>query len=375
MRRHHSRVVFGVFFAAACAVWGCKITSRPLFKSAGYIIGDTNDIKPLDKTNASSVSQKHLNAAVVLATILDGGKRKFCSGTLIGPENGKQNLRVITNYHCFSSEEETDERVLQDISLTDTRCENTKVFFGFVKDQIEQREMSACAPGSMRFDAEADLAIFEITQNPSSKFSPAEVFSGDEVPAGRVVSIVHFPSIDNSSSDSLVFEKTVGFKLPVAQLTVDNCTTLGYFPASEWYLDPTLKMGIKHTCDQKKGSSGSSLWDKETDTILGVNWGGISLNYKDPPRVEQFNVATEAKYLRAFIANDTNAVNTIRQQKSADVIRANQEQSGGSQKTEVKIKKKFCGMIGASGPAGSFALVIMMLLALPVAVVFCRRTY
>ena len=353
---------------------GCKPSNKMFFNSAGYIIGATDDIRTMTETEQKEVSAKHLAAAVLLTTMVDGAKRKYCSGTLLAPETGKTNYRVITNYHCFSAEEST-ERTMHDVSLTDGRCEKIKVFLGYIKASLDKREVRDCEVGSLRFDPEADLAIFELSQNPSERFGPAEIFTGDTIGIGRKASVVHFPSITEGNMEDMVFEPQVGYKLPVAQVTIANCSTLGPFPPEEWYLDTTLKMGVKHTCDQKKGSSGSALWDDETDKIMGVNWGGITLNYSNPDRTEVYNVATEARYLRAFVDADTQFLASFKEQ-SAEAVAKAQESGAGTTVVEKNSSKKLslkkCGSIGGALPLTP-TLLVWGLLGLPLLGFFRRR--
>ena len=247
-----------------CALFqlvGCKPSHALLRDSAGYILGPTSQIQILGDTQKKELSTKHLAAAVLLTTIVDKTTRKYCSGTLIGPQAGKTNDRIVTNHHCFSVEEAAD-LIKQDAVPTDDLCAKTKVFFGFIKGTTNTREVRDCAAGTLRFDTDADLAIFEVSQNPTQdRFAPADIFDGDTVEAGRKASVIHFPTITNGDTADMVYEPEAGYYLPVAQVTLNNCATLGSFPPDEWYLDTTLKMGIKHSCDQTKGSSGSALWD------------------------------------------------------------------------------------------------------------------
>src|SRR5690606_36021161 len=90
-------------------------------------------------------------------------------------------------------------------------------------------------------------------------------------------------------------------KLPAASITDNDCRTLGGFAVDEWNLDRTLPFSIKHTCDLLHGSSGSALVDIETEKILGVNWGGIKIQYGD--KSETVNAATAAPYVIAFLTN------------------------------------------------------------------------
>jgi hypothetical protein len=369
-----SRSVPIIIVLASIPFVGCKPSQRMFREQAGYIIGTSNDIRPIGDTEKASISEKHLNAAVLLTTVVDGNKRKFCSGTLLAAQSGKTANRIITNHHCFASDEESDTASKdKNISLADGRCEDVKVFFGYVKSELDKRETRDCEPGTLRFDLEADLAIFDLTKNPSERFAPAEIYSGSSEEVGRKASVVHFPNITEGDMSNMVFEETVGYKLPIAQLTLDNCATLGPFSPDEWYLDTTLRMGIKHTCDQKKGSSGSSLWDVETDKVLGVNWGGITLNYSNPDRTEIFNVATEAEYLTAFIGGNVQHLLQLKEQKKADAAaqaKASAESSKES-KSSRNLNIKNCGVIG-SAMSLSHILVMWGLLGLPLGCLLVR---
>ncbi|MBF0441842.1 MAG: trypsin-like peptidase domain-containing protein, partial [Oligoflexales bacterium] len=262
----------------------CKQPSVPISRS-GYILGPVSNIFVVTTENKDSLSEEHLAAAVLLTNVMSTGKRKFCSGTLIQGETPDSVYRVVTNFHCFSDEETklidtaSSGKINAQVSSI---CAGTKVIFGHIKGEQYKEEVGDCSTDGFRYDIDADLALFKLMKNPSPRFMPGSIWQEDEIPPNRSARVVHFPTLDLSDPknlENMLENKTLGISLPAAQATIDNCKVLGRFPEEDWHLDPALKMGMKHTCDQIKGSSGSALWDAELNLILGINWGGITLNY------------------------------------------------------------------------------------------------
>ena len=320
-----------VLTAGLCSsIISCK-KRRVITVPAAYIIG-SNDIQTLSAERRKELPPDLLYSVVLLTTKVSNNKRKFCTGTLIPAQSGEENFRVVTNHHCFAHADD-DGQVNRE--LFPGHCSTTQVYFGFFKGNVKERKVYTCLEGSFRSDYDGDLAVFTLNENPPGPFKPGVLWSGDENADNKEAFVIHFPGMDDSSRDDQVFEPTSGISLPVGRITESNCITKGRFPPGEWHLDKSLPMGIRHTCDQLKGSSGSALWDKGTRTILGVNWGGIKLLYGgDAERT--FNVATRAAYVQAFLANDLQSHNAL------DSVARSEPDQEENQKT----KLPFCGVTG-----------------------------
>lgn len=342
-----------------------------------YIIGDTNDIKSLE--NDGTVSSLHRYSAALITTVIDGDKKKFCSGTLIDPEDGEGEYRVLTNNHCFLLEGDygtSDNGINSNSERGSSLCQSLKVFFGFEKGQTEQSIVRECKQGSLRSDSLGDLAIFTLKSNPSLPYKPATLSKREVVASGIKASVVHFPSLDSSAAKDgeMVFEKRVGYYLPVAQVTVNDCNTLGDFSNEEQAAHRSLKVGFKHSCDQIKGSSGSSLWDVERQEIIGVNWGGVTLNYGSTEEKGVFNIATHINYVRNFVNGKQDAVLKDGDNVSDVVnksVTAASVKSKGSKKKSNPIEKVFCGALGGVGNVGGMGGWFgLLLFSLPVFLCF-----
>ena len=333
----------------------CK--QRAKISTAAYIIGK-NDIIPIEKDDIKKIPTSQLFSTVVVATAVDEKKWKFCSGTLVPAAQDGENYRILTNHHCFADVHDSDDKMKMPESLLKTHCEKTYVFFGMVKSQVSHREMGHCLQGSFRNDYEADLAIFSLEKNPSEKFQPASFLTYDEVPANIASRVVHFPAKLSQLKGSFVFDESIGVNLPLAHLSEVDCQTQGIFDISEWDFDLALSYGFKHTCDQQKGSSGSSIWDAESNKIIGINWGGISIKYGNTGRTEIFNVATNALYALKFLGGTE-----IEYKKEIENKRIANTQNR-SQATALSVRKvvKYCGVIRLDGElTGQFVVVILLL--------------
>lgn len=354
--------------ALALFLTQCKRPNQ--ISNVAYIIG-TNDIRTVDSSNAAKIPSNHLNSVVLIAVKLSEDRRKFCSGTIVSGAQPDSNFRIITNHHCFTEDQDNRREIPRE--LLPNHCELLKVYFGFFKDQTAKRTVGECLPGSFRSDYEGDLAVFTLKQNPAEPYKPATFWPDDKIPSKRKARIVHFPKIEDDDPDKEkkeAFEPTMGMQLPLAQVTDTNCETVGLFSQNEWNLDKALGMGIKHTCDQKKGSSGSSLWDSETNTILGVNWGGISLTYEDSITPETYNVATRAYYVQAFLRGDL-ASEKAKIALGTEIPDHDKKISSASNNTK-KALKTGCGVVGADGLGIRFLWTFMVFLA-PIIAVVRRR--
>lgn len=363
--------LFSIFFIESCK-------PRAQLSTTAYIIGPTNDISTISKPDEKGLSSDSLNSSVLIITIIDKNKRKYCSGTLIEPESAGKMYRIITNHHCFANVD--DKTGVADSNLISGYCDNTKVYLGFYKYGLENREVVRCQPGSFRNDPKADLAVFTLQKNPSSRYVPASFWKYGKVPAGRKATIIHFPAVDvgdKNYAESMVFDAAAGIRLPVGQQTLENCVTQGSFEERFWSVDIALKVGIKHSCDQKKGSSGSALRDVESGSILGVNWGGIQL--KVAGKDETYNVATTASHVLNFINNRvmfgegmSSADSAIGKSVKHESNIAVEESKGGKNKGILSI----CGMIRSiDGKTNIFGVnfSLFLLFILPLGIFFLSR--
>ncbi len=327
---------------------GCK-QALQVSKTA-YIIGN-NDIVRLEDSKVEESTVEIADSSVLISTLVSNKKRKFCTGTLIKPEADQKLLRVLTNHHCFAN---VDEQGNVDKELLAEACTGTQIYLGFRAGETETSTSSSCLSGSLRTDPRGDLAVFTVASQLSAKYTPLSIWSDADVPAGRSAMIVHYPDVDEN------FMQVTGSrsKLPVASITDADCATRGNFPESEWRFDPSLPYSMKHSCDLLHGSSGSALIDKESRTIIGVNWGGIKIDYKK--NVETINVATRADYVQAFLNNKSDEW----QPKPGVNIAGSAAQSGTKQRSESKSSSDnfiSCGVIGLQNHQSWLSALIALL--------------
>jgi hypothetical protein len=273
---------------------GCKAKRLLQTSTTAYIIGPS-DIQSLSDSSRENVPQEAMKADVLLATKLASRKTKFCSGSLIDPQTPGGPMRILTNHHCFAV---ADENGKAQKNLLTEACVATKVYFGFEVSKPDAAFEASCVPGSLRTDYNGDLAVFSISAELPAKYQPLKFYSGPNHGIDRSAIIVHHPDIEEYSR----VPPGGSVRLPTAAITKNDCKVLGLFDTSEWELDRTLPYSLRHTCDLIHGSSGSALVDRETGTIIGVNWGGIKISQGSETRVE--NVATRGDYALAFV-NDS----------------------------------------------------------------------
>ena len=269
---------------------GCK--QKLTGSNVAYIIGPTNDITSVSSDNHSDMPPNVFSATGLIVTKLQGDRVKYCSGALAAPAAPGENMRMITNHHCFA---ETDERGQSSDSLLVEACTGTEVYLGFAPTLGQAPVRGACLPGSLRTSASMDLAVFTLSKPLPVDIQPLEIWEGDPFPEGRPALIVHYPDVEQN----LAIPPGQRTKLPAASITTLNCTSGGLFTTSEWELDRSLPYGMKHTCDLIHGSSGSPLIDAETRKIIGINWGGIKIKNDGTESVD--NVATRAIFLKKFL--------------------------------------------------------------------------
>ena len=119
-------------------------------------------------------------------------------------------------------------------------------------------------------------------------------------------------------------------------------------------------MSLKHTCDLKTGSSGSSLWDVASGKIVGINWGGI----KDRANPDSaYNAATGSEYVLKFLGKEIK--NGMDQTKNATTMQTGRTTANDPKKSK---KKDFmgvsCGIIGRYVESISIIFFLLPLLFL-----------
>ncbi|SMF32269.1 trypsin-like peptidase domain-containing protein [Pseudobacteriovorax antillogorgiicola] len=326
------------------ALVSCK---KPVkISTTAYIIG-TNDITTFEPM-AESLPFEGLSHSSALITVpMDNGQLKFCSGSLIEGETPQSAPRVITNHHCFT--QDIEEKTQASTGLVENHCKGAKVFLGFLKADIENKEVRRCRLGSFRSDSILDLATFELDQTPDQRFSPLTLADPSQLESREGAVIIHYPKIDESDPElksKVHMDLDTQIPLPFAQITSRDCHTLGPFPPEEWALDLSLGFGIKHSCDQLKGSSGSALINRTTGHLLGVNWGGIKIGYGGDRGEMVVNVATASPYVAMFLEGDVDEV-----KKEVDAIAQNPPKPSSDPSR--------CGSISASAPMPGFWLLAL----------------
>lgn len=116
----------------------------------------------------------------------------------------------------------------------------------------------------------------------------------------------------------------------------------------------------------KVGSSGSSLWDIESNKVIGVNWGGIK-NSADPGAI--YNAATKLDFLRSFLAGDDYPEKSLFANKnsSEDIGSIAMQPTQEPQRTSRESRKRgLCGVVGDEGPKQKGPIgVVFLLFILP----------
>lgn len=331
----------------------CFISCKPPARvsKTAYVI-DSNDIETITEKDAERIHQDILNSSVVFVTSVSKNSRKYCSGTIIAPQESDGPYRILTNRHCFVEEEGTKE--VQ--PLLSGHCSSTKVFFGYLKGKAHKKSIGYCA-GGFRSDPNGDLAIFNLKEVPKSPYNSAELWDGPSPGANKEAMIVHYPFIakdDARYQTETGYVREAGIRIPFAQVTEDNCLTGEPFSQEEWQFDRALPVSIKHSCDQKKGSSGSGLFDRESGRLIGVNWGGIILSYQNRQK-RVHNVATSIGYVRNFVNDIANTgVNISSASGNSDVSVESTKAAESSKK-----QKQLCGTISNVG-SSFWGLVLLM---------------
>ena len=300
---------------------------------SGYII-DNNNIIKLSTENQGQVGQQALKGSVMLATTLAGQKVKFCSGVLIA---GNPNPLVLANHHCFA---QTDEEGVTTEALIPEACSETYVYLGFSELTNYQPEKIKCKDNTLKTDFVGDLSVFELESIPTFEFTTLDFWDGDPAAIDRQAEIVHYPA----AKESFRVPPNESVPLPTTAITYEDCVVKGPFEKPEWGLDPALPHGIRHTCDLIKGSSGSALIDRETQKILGINWGGIKLKTHNGSRVD--NVATWVPYIKAFLEGKSESIQIARQNELDASVKDQKQKTSTEKQLASKVEKTFCGSLG-----------------------------
>ncbi len=272
-------ITFITFFT-----WSCRPKSQT--SNVAYILGDNDIVTVSDKNDIPNVRK----ATVVIATRKANGASIFCTGTMVKDNQGV--LHVITNHHCFA-EEGPDGSKLD--TLIPEACKETRVFFDFTSSNSSKAPNVKCLPGSLRTDPRIDVGVFQLQEKPPADAVSLAFFKGD--PAGRKALIFHHPA----RAGGFAKDAEGDVSLPVAALTTNDCKILGYFSPDDIKLDPVLHVSLRHTCDLDLGSSGSALIDAETSSIVGINWGGVTIVENGKGISRKDNTSTMAAFAESFL--------------------------------------------------------------------------
>lgn len=360
---------FGHFLglvALTLSLLSCKQIGKA--NRTGFVLGPTNDMLKLKPQNESAKIKSWFKSTVLISTeLIHEGKRKFCSGVLIGPEegDGEDELRVLSNFHCFA---QTNEEGDVNREFLPEACANTRVYFGFDQDSADSVQTVKCAEGTLIGDFTGDLSVFKLAESVPKGFKALEIWTEPEIPNNRKAAIIHHPDIKDRFTPISETNET----LPAASITKDNCNTRGDFATDEWHLDHTLPYSVKHTCDLVHGSSGSPLIDYESGKILGVNWGGIEIKYKDEKK--KINAATKGFYINAFLSGKLAPIKERSDRLARDAaLKRDQKHRANGGKIGVEINDALCGAIDSQSKADFRGLWLILILLAPVVLPFTRR--
>jgi hypothetical protein len=349
-----------IFVAAATAMF--LLACKPLLEmsTTAYIVGPTNDIKQIKSEDLIENDITDIaNASVLIATTLKSQARKFCSGTLI--KDMQDRTCVLTNHHCFA--EVNEEQMVSDQLIAEA-CVETKVYFGFHKDNALAVQEGSCLKDSLRTNPLGDLALFCLAEAPPAEAKTLTIAKSPVFDLGVPALIVHYPDVP----ENRIAINNTAVKLPSASLTIEDCKTDGVFNTQNWKHDRALPFAIRHTCDLIKGSSGSALIDRSSKEIIGVNWGGIALQYSD--RTDTINVATHSDYIQAFLENRTeDLIKQANLRLTSTASSPNLARQKANAKSDVP---EGCGTLHV-GLASSSQWFMMLLLFLPFAAIIPRK--
>ncbi len=277
--------------AALLMTSACKNDPNGRKSESSYVIGN-DDIQPLDADAAKKIDPAVINASVLIVSVFDEKIVKFCSGVMVQGET-LDRPQILTNHHCFA-EENAEGAITKNVHPD--ACHKTKVYFGHTIAASNKAVSVPCLEDSLVTDPIADIAKFRLAAPPPESARTLELWT-DPIPSEeRKAVVVHYP---NRHSQMPLTEFEAAAKLPSASLTITDCVVKGPFPEETWDVESELPFALRHTCDLVHGSSGSALVDLETSKILGINWGGIKLEFERDATID--NVATHSHYVQALL--------------------------------------------------------------------------
>jgi hypothetical protein len=345
---------------------GCKSSSEERKSHASYIIDDDN-IRPLDAATAKGIDPKIIHASVLIVTVLNKQLIKFCSGVLIKSATDNA-VEVLTNHHCFA--DVNDQGVVNRLFNADA-CNETQVYFGYMLLNALKATKIACLKGSLISDPTGDIAKFRLESTPPLGTETLGLWTDPPPMEERRAVVIHYPNHKDEVPGATF---SLNSNIPSASVTIDNCTTKGTFPKETWGVEQEIRLVLRHTCDLVHGSSGSALVDLETSKILGINWGGIKLQY--PNHSSTDNVATNSLYVQAFLNGTLDAYKASIFSDSAVATRGgnsssanaelgtiNRESNGGTTK---KSNQSACGWITPGQmPVAPNQTILLLLFIIP----------
>jgi len=351
-----------VIFSSVLLATGCK--DKVSLTKSGYIISK-NDIELFQPNDKHKEYLDISKSTPLISTLLNNGNRKFCSGALIGPDENDplKRPRILTNFHCFAKVDK-NKKIIDE--FLDEACANTDIHFNFNISNSVDTLTAECTEGQLKGDFITDLAVFTLSENLPKEYVPLELWDEDSSIDGREAFILHHPDIKQN------FRPIDGSKvnLPATAITETDCKVIGDFPKDEWPLDPVLAFSTKHDCDLIHGSSGSALIDKQSNKILGINWGGIEITFKN--QHTKNNSATKATYIRSFLNNELESVKekSKQERKAADLEKQKNATSNSTQKFLDKSPAASCGTLRS--PYNNNALQLILLILVPFLAVLTR---
>ena len=277
----------------------------------GNIIG-TNNVQPAMQMQLSGQVQtvvlEHSLSASALLVI--GKQKKHCHGVLVA--NGKY-PRIITSRKCFAAADEKLDRNL---------CLHTHAYFNFsLPDRVLHERR--CRTNSLIASRRYDLATFQLQKRLPPPHQAIPIWHG-AIPRYREAFLLHYPHLIYNSfspAHSVALLAAQNKYYPIAAVTATDCVTLGRPHSTAWKHIP---FGMAHNCDMTKGSLGGALIDRHSGHLLGLAWGGMTVQSYGQPlgkrrshllglpwwgttpqrhhRAQPINLALSAPYLRAFYA-------------------------------------------------------------------------
>jgi hypothetical protein len=308
---------------------------------SGYIIGANSIGKASESSNKSNYN---LDAFVLIATLTKNNTVKKCSGTIIKHNNI---FKVLTNHHCFAK---SKDGATASLTLEENACVKTTVFANLNPNHKEHLVYS-CRKDSLKTNKAADIAVFTLDAPEDSELQYLELSDADVQVKDQEAYVVHYPDI----RENQIKLPNTPYLVPLMAITDEECQVQDRFPENEWTLDESLQYAVKHTCDIVDGSSGSALVMKETNKLIGLNWGGIIIQYKD--RSLKTNTATHVSFVHMFLNGElSNQMSSRGMADASTDISAKKKSQSKSEK-----KPNFCGTLGSKGVNQLFLASLLLL--------------